>query len=106
MRPLDEIFNNCHLQVFPVLISQGVIICPHQVIVKGSVGAFGRADGYSGKGQIGEGMGGDSGGYRGLMPCRIGRINEIAGHQKSNTNNKEPSKFSSCCLNNMGFNKG
>ena len=59
-------------------------------MVEGSVGAPGRTDCDRGEVQLSDGVGGDGGGYGGLLPVRVGVMDEVAGSKETTKNYEAP----------------
>ena len=54
------------------------------------MGAPGRTDCDRGEVQLSDGVGGDGGGYGGLLPVRVGGIDEVAGTKETKEDHKAP----------------
>ena len=69
-----------------------------EVMVEGSVGAPGRTDCDHREVQFRDGVGGDGGGYGGLLPVSIGVVDQIGCNQETCAHNKEPQKLTTLTL--------
>ena len=65
-------------------------------MVEGSIGVLSRADGHNGEVEVVNGVGGDRGGNRILLPILIRLGNEDSSHNEPKTNNQNPKNL--CCL--------
>ena len=61
-----------------------------EVMIEGSVGAPGRTDCDRGEVQLSDGVGGDGGGYGGLLPVRVGVIDEVYCTKETTEDHKAP----------------
>ena len=59
-------------------------------MVEGCVGVFRRADGHDGEVEVVDGVGGDRGGDRILLPLKVRLANQDSGPYEPKADNKEP----------------
>ena len=80
------------------MFSERFIISLHEVIVEGSVGALGGTDCHCGEVQVRDGVGGDGGGHRGLLPGSVGTVYKISSSTEPQTNYQAPYQLATICL--------
>ena len=71
MRLLKEDLIGGSLQCCSVFIRESSIASFDKIMVQSSIGVFWRADGHIGEVQVVNGVGGDRGGYRVLLPLLV-----------------------------------
>ena len=70
-----------------ILLREAPVASLDKVIIEGGVGVLRRTDGHDGEVQVVNGVGGDRGGNRILLPILIRLSNEDSSRDESNTNN-------------------
>ena len=73
-----------------LLVSESSIASLHQIMVESSVGVLWGADGHDGEVQVFDGVGGDRGGDRFLLPLVVRFSDQDSSAKKPETNNQEP----------------
>ena len=77
-------------QACSLLVSESSIASLHQVMVESSVGVLWGADGHDGEVQVFDGVGGDRGGDRFLLPLTVRLANQEPSAKKPETNDDKP----------------
>ena len=77
-------------QTCSLLVRESSIASLHQIMVESSVGVLWRSDGQDREVEVFDGVGGDRGGDRFLLPLVVRFADQDSSAEKSETNNAEP----------------
>ena len=86
----DEDLTGSFSQCLYCIIGERLIASFDKIMIESSVGIFWRTDGHIGEVQVVDGVGGDRGGNRILLPLLVRLADESSSADKPKADNKSP----------------
>ena len=99
MSLLNEDIVGSFSQCISVFIREGSIASFDKIMVESTIGVFWRTDGHHREVQVVDGMGGDRGGNRVLLPLFVRLAYEDSSNDEPKTNHTKPENLSRLGLN-------